>query len=416
MQHALNLTENQLKSLLSISKLIPGEFSPLVGLVNTDEKMEPSNDDLQILTDYGLLTKNEPPSLPPEVYSGLRTLCDPSITISLLLGTPETLVTTYSYSARGFEDNAFVSFVQDPETRLFQLFIGQSPADIADLLTEQVIIGPVRDNVQFQAILIPEEYVILTCIQDHYQQLLVETTLDREMNREIWFNQRDLWEILVEGRISFDLNWQVTSSTYLLPFLDFELDEELISKSLDQLTERDLLIKSESGYYSLSDDLVQLLDYFLPVISFAAINFEVIKGPDELSLTHMVFLRGNSVNMIVQPVVDEEKRNEISIFTASGVQLAALLFEMGLQDQEIVDIADDNGKKEIFSICPSCNQAVEQDTTFCTNCGTALKSQETQPDSAVKTEIQTQEHKCPNCGAGYKTGIIYCTNCGSKLP
>jgi hypothetical protein len=345
----------------------------------------------------------------------METISNPSIIVSLILGTPVTLVTTYSYSADGFKDNAFVSFVQDPETKLYQLFIGQSPSDVANLVTEQVIIGPVRDNIQFQVDLSSAEYVVLTCIQDHYQHLQLESTLDREFNQEVWFNRNDLWQILVEGRISFDLNWQVTSSTYLLPFLDYELNEEEISQSLDQLTERGLLIRSEKEYYSPSDDLLLFFDYFLPVISFAAINYQVIKKEDELSVTHMVFIRGNSVNLIIQPVIDKDGKDNISIFTAGGTELAALLFELGLQDQELVELPDDKTEEELTLNCPNCGHKLEQNIEFCSNCGFALRVKDIAKNKEEESEIVESDHKCMNCGAVLQSGSKYCTQCGSEL-
>ncbi|UCH02347.1 MAG: RDD family protein [Candidatus Bathyarchaeota archaeon] len=58
--------------------------------------------------------------------------------------------------------------------------------------------------------------------------------------------------------------------------------------------------------------------------------------------------------------------------------------------------------------CPLCDAEVQNEATFCSNCGASL-------DQAKTMVEEVKKIYCRNCGAQLSQGSTYCTNCGSSI-
>jgi len=368
------LTGVQMKSILALAGLTPGDESPLSDLGRPAGGARLGRDDVRMLREHGWLEEGDPARLTAEARAALEALCYPTVSASLLVGTRESMATTRAYSARGFSKGALVSYAADPERDEYWLLLGQSPASLADALTAQVVLGPLDEPVDFQAALEPVEFVTLLCILDWRMHALLAATLDRELNPDVRFTVRAVWEMLVEGRTAFDLAWQVTLFTYLLPFLDYELDERTIETALQSLQERHLVSRTDDSRYAISDPLLELGDALLPVVSYAALHIEEQDESGGVSSTHLVFLRGSAAILVVQPVVDERGRRVLVIDSVDGVELAEMLFELGLPGRQLVGASPGAASTPAtaLSICPACGAHIKPGAKFCTQCGAPL--------------------------------------------
>jgi predicted nucleic acid-binding Zn ribbon protein len=397
------LTETQLRGLVAASGLRSSEDSPLSDLLD-DRVVSLSAVDYQILERLGWLERGAPPRLTAKARAALEALCRPTTRASLLLGTRDTVGTMHAYSARGFIDGMLVSYTADTQRGTYRLLPGQSPGDLADVLTAQVLLGPLDETVTFQATVDLAAFVTLTCILDWRLQTLLASILDRAPNPDTRFTARVIWGTLVEGRTARDLTWLVTLSTYLFPSLNYELAESAIVSALRRLQAQGLLAPTDDGRYAISDPLLELADALMPVVSFAGLNVAVQDGAGVTSNTHLAILRGKSAILLVQPVVGESGGRMLAMDCVTGVELAEVLFTLGLPSQQLVGVTP--GKAPDHTVCPACGAQIAHGRQFCTQCGAPLAApQRREPASAV----------CPACGAAVKPGRRFCSQCGASL-
>jgi predicted nucleic acid-binding Zn ribbon protein len=399
----VTLTETQLRGLVAASGLRPSEASPL-GDLPDDRVVSLSAVDYQILERLGWLERGAPPRLTARARAALEALCRPTTRASLLLGTRDTVGTMRAYSARGFSDGALVSYTADTQRGAYRLLPGQSPGDLADVLTAQVLLGPLDETVTFQATVDLAAFVTLTCILDWRLQTLLASILDREPNPDIRFTARVIWEVLVEGRTARDLTWLVTLSTYLLPSPNYELGESAIAAALQRLQAQGLVAPTDDGRYAISDQLLELADALMPVVSFAGLNVAVQGEAGVASNTHLAILRGKSAILLVQLVVGEGGGRMLAMDCVSGVELAEVLFTLGLPGQQLVGVAPEQAPTA--TACPACGTQIAPGRQFCTRCGASLAApQGREPAPAV----------CPACGAAVRPGRKFCNQCGALL-
>ena len=60
-------------------------------------------------------------------------------------------------------------------------------------------------------------------------------------------------------------------------------------------------------------------------------------------------------------------------------------------------------------LCPNCKQPIEEGSTFCTHCGTSIKSEMQEQETSVSGTV------CPSCGAVCDAVDTFCVSCGAKL-
>ncbi len=100
-------TRSQLQAALSISGLKPVQDAPLAVIPARKKSAAFSVEDQQVLRKAGWLEPGETLQISNPARFCLEALCNPSVRVSLLLGTPQTIGTTYAYSANGFSKESF---------------------------------------------------------------------------------------------------------------------------------------------------------------------------------------------------------------------------------------------------------------------------------------------------------------------
>ncbi len=65
--------------------------------------------------------------------------------------------------------------------------------------------------------------------------------------------------------------------------------------------------------------------------------------------------------------------------------------------------------------CTNCGGQIKKEAKFCSNCGCAKNSFQSNAQSERKTVYEGNLHKCPNCGEILPSFITNCTSCGCEL-
>ncbi|HFU4218867.1 TPA: zinc ribbon domain-containing protein [Streptococcus suis] len=107
-----------------------------------------------------------------------------------------------------------------------------------------------------------------------------------------------------------------------------------------------------------------------------------------------------------------------------GVEFQDILYQITQSEETIKYYSADKTLKTLQ--CHSCNNFIENDSTFCQHCGANLSdpaadtSMEFVPEEALtvsSTEtIQSHNSKfCTNCGATQSEGASFCVECGCNV-
>ncbi len=62
--------------------------------------------------------------------------------------------------------------------------------------------------------------------------------------------------------------------------------------------------------------------------------------------------------------------------------------------------------------CPTCGMPVNEESFFCSGCGTRLKGEEPAPEEPAASDVVI----CPQCGSEMKKDMRFCTVCGCPIP
>ena len=69
-------------------------------------------------------------------------------------------------------------------------------------------------------------------------------------------------------------------------------------------------------------------------------------------------------------------------------------------------------KLEIKTVCPHCNEEIEEDTKFCPECGGKIEEK----IKTKKTSNSKDKKYCPNCSEELdEEEAVFCSNCGQKI-
>ncbi len=411
---AITLTGAQLRGLLALSGLSPGEGSPLASLDIAGVLDGLTTEDWQTLRGMGWIDGGEPARLTGTAQSALEALCRPNAVASALLGTRETAMTAAMYAARGVDEDALVSFLADPDEDAYIIGPGQSPSTLVDAVAAQVFAEPLGEAILFNAALPPVAFVTMLGILEWRLHTQLQAMLDREPAPVPALTAQAIWEVLAEGRMANDLAWPVALFTYLLPFLDFELDEGAIQSALAGLETEGLVSRAEDGRYTVSSSLLDLADALLPVVSYAALHVDVQDQTGAVNGTHLAFLRGGAALLMVQPVVDENGERVMALDSLEAERFAEIIFELGLPGR-----LTGLGLPEL-RICPTCGAETRPGLAFCTQCGTemSMATGEAEVAGSAVPDVTTapSPRLCPNCGAEARAEWAFCNLCGTALP
>jgi hypothetical protein len=96
----------------------------------------------------------------------------------------------------------------------------------------------------------------------------------------------------------------------------------------------------------------------------------------------------NQKNTVLKEIIKKERRDEISPETPEKRESVP-------GDQKII----------LNLTCPLCGEQYEQDSKFCSSCGTNLKLE----------QEKEQEKICPICGRLVSIKALFCGSCGTKF-
>lgn len=410
----ITLTRKQLLWAAALFGLGIGTGSPLRELIRPgDAPPELTLDDRTALGLAGWLVPGGRPQLTPAATQILQTLVCPATHIRLVLGTRDLLGTVDAYAASGLYSEGLISFSVDGPQEQYRIQTGLSPSELVESLTAQVLNGPLEDSVSFHVSLNSYEFVTLLAVLDWWLHDRFKAVLDRAPAIETRFPASDLREMLVRGTSGRDLGWTVTILAQLFPFFDFDLDEKEIAIGLAGLQTGELVSAAREGGYSPAPALENLIRLLLPVVNYGALHLEQWNNEAPLPATHLAFLRGPQTVLLVQPVVDERGLTIVAVDGVDAVQLADILFDLGMPNLSLILAIKRATAIEEPAACPKCGAQLRPGRRFCGRCGAALEPTEARKSHApAPPPVQSV---CPTCKAEVKPGRKFCTACGSPL-
>jgi hypothetical protein len=408
----------QLRWLLGIAALQPGGASPLKEVAANGVAPALAAGEIALLVEGGWLEESATPRLTKAAAAGLQALCQPRLAISLVMGMRDTISSMELYSARGLSEGSLVSYAAGRDGDAYRLLPGLSPSLLADMLTGQLLPSGLRQTLPFRATVTPPAMVALLGILDWRLRCVLQSTLDRDPLPDVRFSLRDMRDLIVEGRMATDLAWPVTLFSYLLPALDFGLDDQALQEAVHGLQSSGLVHAGDDGRYAISDPLLELCHALLPVVSFAALHVAaaapeapVKDGKTTGEATHLAFVRGQYAILMAQPVVDEQGQRLVNLDCLEEAELASILFELGLPGQTVVAApavpATPAPALAAAPVCPACGAAISTNDRFCGRCGATLQVAAPPPQAAPSA--------CPRCQAPLKPGAKFCARCGALL-
>ncbi len=362
-----DLTGRQLVALLGIAGLEPGQGSPLVDLAARSGASGLNADDVEALQRSGILTWARPRQVAAGVRSALEVLCRPARQASLILGTRDQVGTLHAFSRGDQTDSAVVGFTAEPERDLYHLSSNLSFHRLADLITAQVLFGPLKDTLGFSATCAPAEFAALLGILDWRLHSVLAATLDRDPVPEPVFTSHAIWQMLVQGRTARDLGWHVTLFMHLLPVIDYGLDEAQTAEAVRGLAEQHLVLPTADGRNKISEPLLELADGFAPVVSFAGVHLRSFDLSTQSHSKHLVILRGRLAILLVEPVITANGARVIAMDGIDEVELAEVLFDLGLSNSRFAATARAAAAEP--KTCPVCGDKIQPGDKFCARCG-----------------------------------------------
>jgi hypothetical protein len=349
-----SLDGQELAALLSMAGLGLGELSPLEELP-AGSPPALSEESAARLAETGWLAKGDRGGLTPAAREALTVLCQPRLKVGLVLGTGDSLYTANSFSAEGLADDRLLSYAYtDDEHRLIY---PQPRVHLVDLLKEHFDLGVVREGVPFQGTFSLPEYVAFLCILDWHLYAYFKQILNRDYWVDTDFAVQDAWEMLIEGRLAGNLNWQVTTRMMLFPDAGFTLTEKALGQGLAGLEASGQLTQMEDGRYRASENLATLCENVLPVIAYAGVRLDRLIRPGEVEATHFAVCHGPGAILLEQLTTDEDGKPMMELSGMNSVALVHILFNLG---------------SPAIVVCPSCGEEIAPGRKFCTQCGTRL--------------------------------------------
>jgi ribosomal protein L40E len=377
MQNKTNLSILNSQSFQTALNLAGLSLAPDSPLETTLSKGAPGSDPapgLDWLDELGWLETKDPAQLTPIAISTLTNLADPQVQAFVILGTPASSGFISAYSSQGIEDEAFTAYLYDAERDEHILRTNVSPSDLTDQVSAQIILGDLPQTLSFQLLTNPGTFMALLCVLD----LGFKDSLNAILNREPIFPQpftvQDAWQMLVEGRLSSDLNWQVSLFKSIFTSLDFELDEAQVEAGLGRLQEEGLVLPHNESAFIASDRTSELVNAIFPLTSYASLNVQRKNSSGDWLVTEIAFLRGPASILLVQPVMDEQDQVVMTLESIDAVQAADLLFNLGFAQHKLGTGAvkeTETGKIDVV-ICPQCGAGMPPELNFCTQCGANL--------------------------------------------
>lgn len=394
------LTIEALRAALAIGGIQPSAISPLSVLSDQEAVGAASQEALGLLREVLWLSTDAPPQLLPEALLALGAVAAPEVIAGVLVGSSQGVATTSSYAASAWAPGALVSFDMDAAADRAIFVYPQSPQHLLDLVLQQVVPTLSSGGLEFTTKVGPDTFVALLSVLDWQMHSQLRARLEREPLTAIRLRVGDLWRMLVEGRAAVDLGWMVSAFAYLMPMLDFTLDDARLEEATQRIAEMGWLRPDEQGGYALVEALEELGNALLPVISFAALNVARRSADGAWRQTHLVVVQGMAALLLLQPVLEDD-RQMITVDSVVPDELALLLGALMTETESVA------GPAALFH-CGSCQAELQPADRFCRQCGQPVRSREA-------SAPHVSPRLCPRCGNPAAPGARFCPHCGASL-
>jgi hypothetical protein len=374
------VSTRQLSALLGALGLAPADHSPLAIVQSGEPRITPTDRDVLV----GMGWMDAGGQMTTTATAALQAVAQPTVCIEMVLGTPDTLLSTAAYVGRpaqadailGPESLVFLNVDDSTGEARYRFQPGCSPVTIADSLRDQLMLGPLEPPASTRADLSPGAFVALLGMLDWRLHSLLSARLDREADPAVIVTPASIWEMIVEGRTARDLTWAVTLYSMLMPFLPLTPDQADITVGLAELATARLAVVHPDGRHALSRDVRALADALYPILSFGCVHVTRWGRSGGVSERVLTLLRGRAAILMVQPGTNHDGKSAIGVDMIGDVELAEILFRMA-QNPDILlppepvppDVARSS---ETIVKCPACGRTINRGVKFCRHCGTPL--------------------------------------------
>jgi hypothetical protein len=353
------MSERQLSGLLGALQLGATAGSPLAAVRPRAPRITPTQRDTLIRVGW----MDAKGRMTDAAVSALWAVLQPQVRIELVLGTPDTLLSTALY-AGGSEGAApqldgirlvLLNVDERGSEPIYRFQTGLSLDLIADRLRDQLMVGPLTAPTSLRADLTPGGSVALLGALDARLHALLAARLDREPDPAAVVSPAAVWETIVEGRAARDLTWAVTLFSMLMPFLPWTPERPQVVAGLEEMAAARLLSAREDGRYNFGRELLALADALYPIVTFGCVYVtrwaqgedaggRALTGPGERVVA---LVRGRSAVLMVQLDGWEDGEARVAVDVLSDVEVAELLFQMSQAPEMVVPPgapAADNGR------------------------------------------------------------------------
>ena len=374
------VSARQLSALLGALGLAPADHSPLATVQSGEPRITPSDRDALV----GMGWMDARGQMTTTATAALQAVAQPAVCIEMVLGTPDTLLSTAAYVGHpaqpdailGPESLVFLNVDDSTGEARYRFQPGHSPVSITDSLREQLMLGRLESPASMRADLSPGAFVALLGTLDWRLHALLSARLDREADPAAIVTPASIWEMIVEGRAARDLTWAVTLFSMLMPFLPLTPDRAGITAGLAELVAARLAVAQPDGRYAFSRDVQALADALYPILSFGCVYVTRWGRSGGVSEHVFTLLRGRAAILMVQPGENNDGKPAIGVDTLGDVELAEILFRMA-QDPNILlppEPASPDATRSAQTVvtCPACGRTVSRGVKFCRHCGTPL--------------------------------------------
>lgn len=145
-------------------------------------------------------------------------------------------------------------------------------------------------------------------------------------------------------------------------------------------------------YYNEYKDTA--LQNLLPLCNEVDDSYEKIETYE----TQIVEIKG----IIPCPNCGEELSNESSFCSKCGTNVKSYIEEQ-------------KSKTSNTPKCPNCQTEISEEMDFCTECGYSLKENIQRSENEIEQQDTQDKATCPNCQTEISENMDFCTECGTKL-
>ena len=327
----ITLRSEQIGALL---KLVPAQKtsdSPLGEEVD-GKPGRVSHEEVMMLSGKGWLSvETGKPLLTEAGNQALKALLAPKTVATVTLGNPRDMVLSQFYGADGFERDKLVQYAYRENMQEHVITPGLSPEDLSAAMLAHLMLGPRLEAFEFQESFPVKTALVLLGMLDMVQTRYLWGKLHNIVQPDLSFSAQELWTRMTEIWLGEDITWLSALVPFLIPYVDFYVQEEDVGQAVEQLNQRDYVDVLEDGSWQLSDWVIALAEAVSPMYSFGSCGISRIQEHREA--LHLIFIVGPGTNLVLEVTKAESGEFYIHFTGVNGVELSKLLFRFGLPEQ-----------------------------------------------------------------------------------